>query len=1334
MITHIFHVSDIHIFEKNYTNIRSSWATLVADIVAWPNYRMAVVLVITGDIFEFKTYLNSDDVHLFYEMMAQLESHSIRTVIIPGNHDYNINSKCAQDNISILLGAPYSGGIGGSLFGSSMQLPKWEYINCYSKTGIYRLDNLSFYVYSPIDKLTPTYNADVTDTVRIALLHEPIISAQFDNNENIYNGRFKQEDLAHYDITMLGDIHRPQFLAPNMAYAGSFVQKNRGEGLNHGYILWDVAKRSGRHIWIPLKEIALKIVGKDNKYVAPLPDTQATITYLALIHQNCSAEWVQTAAEEIRDKYKRPISQIIRHDPVSNAKMKLDISNTLQIDMSKLSHATLITEMLKTTGTSQDMIQQVLDYHNKFLQNRQLYPTVRYYIRYLVWSNVFCYGPNNHINFEELNGLAALSGKNKIGKSSVIDILIRILFNECERGHKDDIINKHAKSAYIKCCFRIVNDEYIIEQSWQKYSAATTFHLYKNGHDITKDTIVKTYKYMREDLGLGNYKDFVNLTTAMQNRQFIIDLDKKDMHGLLCKLLDIDTMRDIEEYIKKEREFLRRDKKAKLKELDALGAENGNDEAWTKEIVQLEERSREEAAAIIDIESQIREVQHTVRELYRKIQDVDIAPDWTPDLDTIPNVTKELPFSQQEYCTKEAALDELKVKFGIYKERLNTYDKARIKSIKDTDYADLFAYFGANNEHEIISQADKIAALKDGASNRLWIIEPLKNNLTLDELRAVQEPTVLNAKLDELYAALVPCDQSNVIQIEHPTIADYSYLREQQRQCQDAQKNITIYKARRSVAAEILREYKAVYNGDETDHVFDAIHVIFEKYNDQYAVAKSALKINLQDIDRDIASWDAYNTIIANNKVIEKNNCILERIATYKRQIDIRNDIQQHERILENSSTEHLRDLYAKYKEVKYLCEYNEIRQQMIDLRNEVESIKLQLVEYKEIDVYNQAIKDRDANLAKYKQLLNNKQFESEIEELVVHEISLSKHKELAANNLAEFRRSVSEIRALTTRYTEVKDKINELDKVIMLYDLYYSCINHKTGIPSRILHQACVVLSERCNQILSQITDFTVEFVFDEDIKIYTITKGVNDMSIRLSASLGSGFQKFLLDMILRIVLTRISNISNPNILFVDEGFGCLDKENFSNVCACLTKLKDNFDAMIVITHIPELQSYMDQMMAVSVDDGFSQLRFGQLPMEYTELFEMANLRIIKQTLDNAGATVLLSANDRNPEVIMIDNHEEIKVDQSQIVEQSIWDQHLDELANHFNLQKEEIPSAIFAKIFGGESADVNGCFVCGKCQKQFKKKDTARAHLESKSYKSKHIKYMLTKRTELV
>jgi DNA repair exonuclease SbcCD nuclease subunit len=44
-----------------------------------------------------------------------------------------------------------------------------------------------------------------------------------------------------YDMALLGDIHKHQFLAPNIAYAGSLIQQNMGEDIaNHGLIKWDI--------------------------------------------------------------------------------------------------------------------------------------------------------------------------------------------------------------------------------------------------------------------------------------------------------------------------------------------------------------------------------------------------------------------------------------------------------------------------------------------------------------------------------------------------------------------------------------------------------------------------------------------------------------------------------------------------------------------------------------------------------------------------------------------------------------------------------------------------------------------------------------------------------------------------------------------------------------------------------------------------------------------------------------------------------------------------------------------------------------------------------------
>ncbi|MEK6884260.1 MAG: hypothetical protein AABY22_31810, partial [Nanoarchaeota archaeon] len=155
--------------------------------------------------------------------------------------------------------------------------------------------------------------------------------------------------------------------------------------------------------------------------------------------------------------------------------------------------------------------------------------------------------------------------------------------------------------------------------------------------------------------------------------------------------------------------------------------------------------------------------------------------------------------------------------------------------------------------------------------------------------------------------------------------------------------------------------------------------------------------------------------------------------------------------------------------------------------------------------------------------------------------------------------------------------------------DVYLKCINEKTGIPNYIIKNVCQSLTFGCNQILDKITDFSIDISFSTKLEIYTL---YNNMKI--PAEMSSGFQKFILDMILRVCLLGISDISNPGILFIDEGFGSLDKENFVNVCEILTELKENFNSIFIITHIEELKMYADKTIGIISNEGKSLLQYG--------------------------------------------------------------------------------------------------------------------------------------------
>ena len=73
----------------------------------------------------------------------------------------------------------------------------------------------------------------------------------------------------------------------------------------------------------------------------------------------------------------------------------------------------------------------------------------RWRLRQLRWNNVYCYGSDNVIDFSILNNLVSLVGKNKTGKSAVLDILVYILFGEITRGSQNDLLNKFIGGAVL---------------------------------------------------------------------------------------------------------------------------------------------------------------------------------------------------------------------------------------------------------------------------------------------------------------------------------------------------------------------------------------------------------------------------------------------------------------------------------------------------------------------------------------------------------------------------------------------------------------------------------------------------------------------------------------------------------------------------------------------------------------------------------------------------------------------------------------------------------------------------------------------------------------------
>lgn len=184
------------------------------------------------------------------------------------------------------------------------------------------------------------------------------------------------------------------------------------------------------------------------------------------------------------------------------------------------------------------------------------------------------------------------------------------------------------------------------------------------------------------------------------------------------------------------------------------------------------------------------------------------------------------------------------------------------------------------------------------------------------------------------------------------------------------------------------------------------------------------------------------------------------------------------------------------------------------------------------------------------------------------------------SNELVRLNVSVSKLCEQKKTVAKTSKFIDETKRKLEILEKYHSCLDVKKGIPQIILSQIVKYLENDVNTFLQRFTDFKI--LIDPDLKIFII-----DKKLTLPIDLCSGYQRFVVSIILKICFNKFANAPLPNVLFIDEGFGCLDEENLINIQYLLNNTGKDF--VFIISHIEYLQSciqkpiYIDTINYVS-------------------------------------------------------------------------------------------------------------------------------------------------------
>ena len=208
-------------------------------------------------------------------------------------------------------------------------------------------------------------------------------------------------------------------------------------------------------------------------------------------------------------------------------------------------------------------------------------------------------------------------------------------------------------------------------------------------------------------------------------------------------------------------------------------------------------------------------------------------------------------------------------------------------------------------------------------------------------------------------------------------------------------------------------------------------------------------------------------------------------------------------------------------------------------------------------------------------------------------------HNELTRRE-AQGRQKLGEIQANLERFSSLElsrgEKKAERENVSREEKIYeeLAAAFGKKGIQALIIDTALPEIEEEANRLLARMTDNRMS-VKIETQRAYKTKKeeSVETLDINISDELGmrryemySGGEAFRIDFALRIALSKLlarrAGAPLPTLI-IDEGFGSQDSSGRERLVEAINSIQDDFEKILVITHIEDLKDAFDERIEVT-------------------------------------------------------------------------------------------------------------------------------------------------------
>lgn len=683
-INKIYHIADVHIRNlKRHQEYREVFERLYKYIS--DTKTDDAVIVLAGDIVHAKTDMTPEVIEMTQTFLKKL-SDLLPTILIPGNHDANLNNPSRLDALSPIVNA--------------LQHSNLHYLK---DDGVWKMGGISFShssVFGDSKKIIPA--SDVSGDFKLALYHGPVDRVKTEHGFEIQNKNVNIESFDGYDLVLLGDIHVPnQSLNSEgtIKYCGSTIMQNHSEAKypEHGILVWDVPSKTSE--FIPIEnDYGYVTIDVDNGNVVGTP----------------SIPKKPRMRVRVKDTNQSQLKKILSNIRVGRKVQEVSIQKVIADKKDASGNSNIILQNVRDVGFQNKLIEDYLsdryvlsDEHIEVIRNinndinSKINPPIG--MKNIIWkpktfefSNMFSYGDDNVIDFSQMKGAYGIFAPNASGKSSLWDALSFCIYDKCSRTSKAvDVLNYSKMNFECKFNFQIEGVDYYIERVGKKSPKRGTVKVDVNFYRVNEDGTTESLngEERRETNSIirqyvGSYEDFI--LTAMSNQSNssgFIEKSQKERKELLAQFLDMDVFEELYQVANEE-----------IKELSALLKDYKNQNfteklSDAKDSLSKNKSKLKETQSLLDEYNQRRaKVGYRIENLLSELISVDSS---VKDTDALINERERLE-SESDLKATECneyvdTLSDLNSKLSNAKSKFNGYDLIDLKEhhIKYESYSEL---------------------------------------------------------------------------------------------------------------------------------------------------------------------------------------------------------------------------------------------------------------------------------------------------------------------------------------------------------------------------------------------------------------------------------------------------------------------------------------------------------------------------------------------------------------------------------------------------------------------------------------------------------------------